>query len=125
VLKLMLTASGKQGVRQSGCFHHCSVNIYLTDVDRMPERAKEAARNGKYTYVGYARFADDLVVLIDAHPPHAWLLRAVTRRLQEKFAKLQVEVNKDKSRTGLYEELKLVNGYRVRRAAPPKARPAR
>ncbi|MFM0632343.1 RNA-dependent RNA polymerase family protein [Paraburkholderia xenovorans] len=99
-------------------------NIYLIDVDRMPERAKEAARNGKYTYVGYARFADDLAVLIDAHPRHAWLLRAVTRRLQEKFAKLQVEVNKDNSRTGLYEELKLFNGYRVRPAAAAKARPA-
>jgi len=40
----------------------------------MLERAKEATRNGKYTYVEYARFADDLVVLIDAHPRNAWLL---------------------------------------------------
>lgn len=46
-------------------------NLYLTEVDRMLERAKEATRNGKYTYVEYARFADDLVVLIDAHPRHA------------------------------------------------------
>ncbi|MFM0150471.1 hypothetical protein [Paraburkholderia sp. RL18-085-BIA-A] len=52
------------------------------------ERAKEGTRNGKYTYVEYARFADDLVVLIDAHPRHVWLLGAVTRRLREKFAKL-------------------------------------
>ncbi len=63
------------------------------------ERAKEAKRNGKYTYVEYARFADDLVVLIDAHPRHAWLLRAVSKRLREEFAKLQVEVNEEKSRT--------------------------
>jgi len=32
----------------------------------MLERAKETTRHGRYTYVEYARFADDLVVLIDA-----------------------------------------------------------
>jgi len=34
--------------------------------DQMLERAKEATRYGKYTGVEYARFADDLVILIDA-----------------------------------------------------------
>ncbi|WP_236597709.1 group II intron reverse transcriptase/maturase [Paraburkholderia kirstenboschensis] len=99
LLKLMLTASGKQGVPQGGVISPLLSNIYLTEVDRMLERAKEATRHGKYTYVEYARFADDLVVLIDAHPRHAWLLRAVTTRLREAFAKLQVEVNEEKSRT--------------------------
>ena len=42
-------------------------NLYLSEVDRMLERAREVTRNGKYTYVEYARFADDLVVLIDAY----------------------------------------------------------
>src|ERR1700722_10986813 len=74
-------------------------NVYLTEVDRMLERAKDATRNGKYTYVEYVRFADDLVVLIDAHPRHAWLLGGVSKRLREEFAKLQVEVNEEKSRT--------------------------
>jgi group II intron reverse transcriptase/maturase len=83
LLKLMLTASGKQGVPQGGVISPLLSNIYLTEVDRMLERAKEATRNGKYTYVEYARFADDLVVLIDAHPRHMWLLGAVTRRLRE------------------------------------------
>jgi RNA-directed DNA polymerase len=82
LLKLMLTASGKQGVPQGGVISPLLSNIYLTEVDRMLERAKEATRNGKYTYVEYARFADDLVVLIDAHPRHAGLLRAVTTRLR-------------------------------------------
>lgn len=99
LLKLMLTASGKQGVPQGGVISPLLSNIYLTEVDQMLERAKEATRNGKYTYVEYARFADDLVVLIDAHPRHVWLLGAVTRRLREEFAKLQVEVNEEKSRT--------------------------
>jgi RNA-directed DNA polymerase len=99
LLKLMLTASGKQGVPQGGVISPLLSNVYLTEVDRMLERAKDATRNGKYTYVEYVRFADDLVVLIDAHPRHAWLLGAVTKRLREEFAKLQVEVNEEKSRT--------------------------
>jgi hypothetical protein len=36
-------------------------NLYLTEVDRMLERAKETMRCGKYTYIEYARFADDRV----------------------------------------------------------------
>ncbi|MFP4895758.1 group II intron reverse transcriptase/maturase [Paraburkholderia sp. EG304] len=99
LLKLMLTASGKQGVPQGGVISPLLSNIYLTEVDRMLERVKGSTRSGKYTYVEYARFADDLVVLIDAHPRNAWLLRMVSRRLREEFAKLQVEVNEEKSRT--------------------------
>jgi Group II intron, maturase-specific domain len=37
-------------------------NLYLNDVDRMLERAQDATRRGAYTYVEYARFADDLVI---------------------------------------------------------------
>jgi RNA-directed DNA polymerase len=99
LLKLMLRASGKQGVPQGGVISPLLSNVYLTEVDRMLEKAKEVTRNGKYTYVEYVRFADDIVVLIDAHPRHAWLLGAVSKRLREEFAKLQVEVNEEKSRT--------------------------
>src|SRR5262249_14539084 len=55
-------------------------------------------RSGKYTYIEYARFADDLVILIDAYPRHDWLMKAVEKRLREEVAKLQVEINKEKSR---------------------------
>jgi hypothetical protein len=41
----------------------------------MLERAREVTRKGKYTYIEYARFADDL---------------AVDKRLREEFGKLQV-----------------------------------
>lgn len=99
LLKLMLKASGKQGVPQGGVISPLLSNIYLNEVDRMLERAKDITRRGKYVYVEYARFADDLVVLIDAHPRHRWLLGAVVKRLREEFAKLQVEVNEEKSRT--------------------------
>ena len=73
-------------------------NLYLTEVDRMLERAKETTRFGKYTYIEYARFADDLVILIDAHPRHDWLMGAVEKRLREELAELQVEINEEKSR---------------------------
>ena len=56
----------------------------------MLERAREVTRNGKYTYIEYARFADDLVILIGAYKRHDWLLGAVDKRLREEFGKLQV-----------------------------------
>ena len=65
----------------------------------MLERAREVTRNGKYTYIEYARFADDLVILIDAYKRHDWLVGAVDKRLREEFGKLQVEINDEKSRT--------------------------
>lgn len=49
---------------------------------RMLERAKEVTRNGEYTYVEYARFADDLVILVDEYRRHDWLLQAVDKRLR-------------------------------------------
>jgi RNA-directed DNA polymerase len=95
---ILLKASGKKGVPQGGVISPLLSNLYLNEVDRMLERAREVTRNGKYTYIEYARFADDLVILIDAYKRHHWLIGAVDKRLREEFAKLQVEVNDEKSR---------------------------
>jgi RNA-directed DNA polymerase len=73
-------------------------NLYLNEVDRMLERAQETTRHGPYTYLEYARFADDLVILVDAHAQHDWLLKAANQRLREELAKLHVDVNEEKSR---------------------------
>jgi len=97
LLKIMLKASGKRGVPQGGVISPLLSNLYLNEVDKMLERAREVTRNGRYTYVEYARFADDLVVLIDAYKRHDWLVGAVDKRLREEFAKLRVEVNDEKS----------------------------
>jgi len=99
LLKVMLKASGKKGVPQGGVISPLLSNLYLNEVDRMLERAKEVTRNGKYTYIEYARFADDLVILIDAYKRHDWLIGAAQKRLREEFDKLQVEINDEKSRT--------------------------
>jgi RNA-directed DNA polymerase len=64
----------------------------------MLERAKDTTREGQYTFVEYARFADDLVILMDSFRRHDWLLRAVEKRLREEVAKLGVEMNEEKSR---------------------------
>lgn len=64
----------------------------------MLERAKEVTRYERWTAVEYARFADDLVILADPRPRQQWLRQAVERRLREELAKLQVEINEDKSR---------------------------
>jgi RNA-directed DNA polymerase len=98
LLKTMLNATGKKGVPQGGVISPLLSNLYLTELDRMLEKAIETTRNGKYTYVQYARFADDLVILIDSHPRHDWLVKAVGKRLREELAKLQVEINEEKSR---------------------------
>ena len=97
-VKMILKASGKLGVPKGGVISPLLSNLYLTEVDKMLERAKEVTRNGRWTAVEYARFADDLVILVDSHPRHQWLLKAVERRLREELAKLQVEVNDEKSR---------------------------
>jgi RNA-directed DNA polymerase len=99
LLKIMLKANGKQGVPQGGVISPVLSNRYLNEVDRMLERAKANTRSGKYTHVEYARFADDAVILINAHARNDWLLKAVDKRLREELAKLHVQINKEKSRT--------------------------
>jgi RNA-directed DNA polymerase len=98
VLQLVLQASGKKGVAQGGVLSPLRSNLYLTAVDRMLERAKEVTRRGSYTYLEYARFADDLVILVDAYSQHDGLLKAVDTRLREELATLQVAINEEKSR---------------------------
>jgi len=98
LLKMMLEVTGEKGVPQGGVISPLLSNLYLTEVDRMLEKAISTTRQGQYTYVQYARFADDLVILIDSHPRHDWLVKAVERRLREELAKLRVEINEDKSR---------------------------
>jgi RNA-directed DNA polymerase len=73
-------------------------NIYLTEVDAMLERAKAVTRNGAHTYVEYAGYADDLVILVNNDRRQDWLVEAVHRRLREELTKLDVRLNEEKSR---------------------------
>jgi RNA-directed DNA polymerase len=98
LLKLILQAGGKRGVPQGGVISPLLSNIYLNEVDKMLERAKEVTRHGRFTYIEYARFADDLVVLVDGFRKWEWLLKAAHKRLVEEFEKLDVQMNQEKTR---------------------------
>jgi len=98
LVKQMLKAAGKRGVPQGGVISPLLSNLYLNEVDKMLEKAKEVTRKGKYTYIEYARFADDLVILVDGYRRWNWLLKGAYRRLLEEFNKLDVQLNKEKSR---------------------------
>ncbi len=98
LLKLILKAGGKRGVPQGGVISPLLSNIYLNEVDKMLERANEVTRYGRFTYIEYARFADDLVVLVDGFRKWEWLLRAAYKRLVEEFGKLDVQMNQEKTR---------------------------
>ena len=59
LLKLILKANGKKGVAQGSVISPLLANIYLNEVDKMLEKAKKVTIQEKYTYIEYARFADD------------------------------------------------------------------
>ncbi|WKZ18842.1 MAG: reverse transcriptase domain-containing protein [Candidatus Jettenia sp. CY-1] len=98
LLKMILKASGKRGVPQGGVISPLLSNIYLNEVDEVLERAKEVTRNGKITSIEYARFADDLVVLVDGFRKWEWLLKAAYKRLVEEFEELDIQINQENTR---------------------------
>jgi hypothetical protein len=87
-----------RGVPQGGVISPVLSNVYLNEVDKMLEKAIVTTQRGGYTQMQYARFADDLVILISSHPKQDWVVRAVEKRLREELAKLKVEINEEKTR---------------------------
>ncbi|MDN3512119.1 MAG: hypothetical protein NG784_12570 [Candidatus Jettenia sp.] len=64
----------------------------------MLEYAKEVIGNGKITSIEYARFSDDMVVLVDGFRKWEWLLKAEYKRLVEEFEELDIQINQEKTR---------------------------
>ena len=124
LLKLILKASGKKGVPQGGLISPLLSNLYLNEVDKMLERAKEATRTGEYIHLEYARFADDLVVLVDSFRKWRWLVRAVMTRLREEFQKLGVAINTEKTKVVDLAEGDVFSflGFQFRRAKTRKGK---
>lgn len=84
LLKLICKTAGKKGIPQGGVISPLLANIYLNDVDKMLEKAKTVTGDK----IAYARYADDLVVLVN--PTNNSLTEKVHKRLLEEFDKLQV-----------------------------------
>ena len=98
LLKRILGTGGKRGVPQGGVISPLLANIYLNEVDTMLEKAKAVTGKSGFTYIEYARFANDLVILVDGYRKWEWLLKKAHRRLLEELAKLGVKVNEEKTR---------------------------
>ena len=98
LLKLTLKAGGKRGLPQGGVISPLLANIYLNEVDKMLEKAKEVTREGRYTHMEYARYADDLVILVDGYRRWDWLVKGAYRWLLGELVKLDIQVNPEKTR---------------------------
>jgi len=96
--KRILKSGGKRGLPQGSVIGPLWANVFLTDVDRMLESAQTVTKQGPYEIVRYARFADDLIVLVSAHPRNQRWLDAVQKRLREELGKLDLTINEQKSR---------------------------
>jgi RNA-directed DNA polymerase len=51
LLNLLVNATGARGLAQGGVLSPLLSNLYLNEVDRMLERAREVTRHGPYIYV--------------------------------------------------------------------------
>ena len=98
LMKRILKAGGKRGVPQGGPLSPLLSNIYLNEVDKMLEQAKAMTSRDGYHHIEYARWADDVVILVDSYQKWDWLLKAVYKRLCEELTKLGVTLNLEKTR---------------------------
>ena len=60
----------------------------------MLERVKEDTQRGKYTHVEWVRWADDIVILVDAHAKWKWLKEEIQKRLERELEEIEVTLNK-------------------------------
>jgi RNA-directed DNA polymerase len=99
LLKLIVKAGGIRGIAQGGPLSPLLSNIYLNEVDKMLEKAKEVSKQiDGYEHLEYVRWADDLVILIDGYRKWKWLERAVSTRVRQELSKIKVELNEEKTK---------------------------
>jgi RNA-directed DNA polymerase len=99
LVKLIVKAGGKRGIAQGGPLSPLLSNIYLNEVDKMLERAKEVSKSRDgYDRIEYVRWADDLIILIDGYRRWQWLEKAINTRIRQELIKIKVELNEEKTR---------------------------
>ena len=98
LVKQIIKVGGKVGVPQGGPFSPLAANIYLNEVDWFFDAIRRKTAEGSYEAVNYHRFADDIVVTVSGHhTKRGWAERAL-QRLQEQFALIGVELNREKTK---------------------------
>ncbi|MCG8390134.1 MAG: hypothetical protein MJA30_31570 [Cytophagales bacterium] len=98
LVKLILKANGKKGIPQGSPLSPLFSNLYLNETDKLLEKAKTVTKEKGYEHIEYARWADDLVILIDGHRQWDWLVKGEYKRLVEELSKLGVTLNEEKTR---------------------------
>jgi RNA-directed DNA polymerase len=98
LLKLILKAHGTRGVPQGGVISPLLSNLYLNEVDELMERIRETTRRKGYYNLDFIRSADDMIIVIHGHRNEDRLIEEVQKRLQEELDKLQVQMNKEKTK---------------------------
>lgn len=100
LLKRIVRAGGKKGISQGGPLSPLLSNIYLNEVDKMLEKAKEASkRENGYEHIEYVRWSDDLIILVDGYKKWKWLEDGINKRLREELKEIKVELNEEKTKT--------------------------
>jgi group II intron reverse transcriptase/maturase len=98
LVKQIIKVGGKVGVPQGGPFSPLAANIYLNEVDWYFDAIRRKTAEGAYEAVNYHRFADDIVITVSGHhTKRGWAERAL-QRLQEQFALIGVELNREKTK---------------------------
>jgi RNA-directed DNA polymerase len=98
LVKQIIKVGGKVGVPQGGPFSPLAANIYLNEVDWFFDAIRRKTAQGPYEAVNYHRFADDIVIAVSGHhTKRGWAERAL-QRLQEQFALIGVELNREKTK---------------------------
>lgn len=98
LVKLILKSSGKFGLPQGNPLSPLISNLYLNGIDQMLEKGKLVTQTNGYKNFEYARFADDLIVLVNGKHQSAWLVPAIIKRLREELAKLGLTINEQKTK---------------------------
>jgi len=98
LLKLLLKANGKRGVPQGGVISPLIANLYLNELDRSLEQLKKETSTYGNPRMEYARFADDVVVLVDGSEWSKWLLEKAMKWIADELKSVEVGINEDKTR---------------------------